>query len=113
MNRFNGTDVDLEAATDQLVDEICQRLATLYALVDLPMRTTGPPVDVIRANAAAVISRLAGPQSRPTAVAVARALWPPHLSGHAPPPWWSTPLGALIQRAWGTEPRPRSTPHPP
>ena len=86
---------DFEAATDQLVDEICQRLTSLYALLDTSLADRGPPLADIRAHASEIIRRLASPNGS-TAALVARTLWPPQPAEQVPVPWWETPLGTLI-----------------
>jgi hypothetical protein len=99
MNRPNGCDGNLEAATDQLVDEICQRLASLYTLLDASVAEDGPALHEIRAHAGEIVRRLDGPGGRAAATLVARILWTPHSGHQAPDWWWETPLGALIQQA--------------
>ena len=103
MNRQNGCDGDLDAATDQLVDEICQRLTSLYTLLDASVAEDGPTLHEIRAHASEVVRRLDGPDGRATATLVARILWAPHSGHQAPGWWWDTPLGALIHEASTTQ----------
>ena len=57
MNHPAQIAVDLEEATDQLLDEICQRPSTIYALVNRSLDENGPPVDEIRQHAATLIDR--------------------------------------------------------
>jgi hypothetical protein len=102
MNCSNGPVADPEAATDQLVDEICQRLAALYSLVNLSLAEAGPPVAEIRTYATEIVSRLSRPAPRAVASAIARALWPVPSGVHVPPGWWTTPLGALIAQSLDT-----------
>jgi len=96
MNRSNGAVADLDRATDQLVDEICQRLDALYSLVNTTLTESGPPIDHIRRHAADVVRRVAHPHSHAEAIEVARTLWPQRSSAHVPVSWWTTPLGTLI-----------------
>jgi hypothetical protein len=96
MNRSNGLVSDLEAPTDQLVDEICQRLSSLYAMLDASLADVGPTVDDIRAHAGEVIRRLTGPNGQTTATLIARTMWPPQPGKQVPVLWWDTPLGKLI-----------------
>ena len=99
MNCPLGCERDLEAATDQLVDEICQRLTSLYTLLDASVADDGPTLHEIRAHASEVVRRLDGPDGRTTAALVERILWTPR-SGHQAPGWWrDTPLGILIRQA--------------
>jgi hypothetical protein len=99
MNRFDDPVADPEAATDQLVDEICQRLAALYSLVNLSFAEAGPPVEDIRMYAAEIVRRLARPDGRAVAISTSRTLWPHPASGAVPPDWWRTPLGALMSQS--------------
>jgi hypothetical protein len=92
-----ATDADvLERATDQLVDEICQRLTALYTLLDASVADDGPTPDDIRDRAAQVVRRLVGTDGPDTAALVAKILWPPQPGRHVPSQWWDTPLGGLI-----------------
>jgi hypothetical protein len=114
MNRAIDRVADSEAATDQLVDEICQRLATLFSLVDLSLGEAGPPVAAIRRCAAELVGRLTGPTSPSVALSIARALWPVASGVHIPPAWWTTPLGALLARSLDTRvPAPAGMASPP
>ena len=97
MNDQNGRDSDLEAATDQLVDEICQRLTSLYALLDTSLADDGPNLHDIRAHASEVVRRLRGPSGDAAAAHVARILWPPQPGRQVPGRWWDTPLGRLLE----------------
>ena len=99
MTTSSAAVVDLEAATDQLVDEVCARLTALYGLLDISVSETGVPVDVIRSRATEVVRRLASSQPRVAAGAIARALWPLQTATQVPPNWWDTPLGTVIARA--------------
>jgi len=90
---------DPEAATDQLVDEICQRLSAVYSLVDLSLAEAGPPVEDIRTCAADVVRRLIEPEGRAVAISTACTLWPHPSSAAVPPAWWRTPLGVLISQS--------------
>jgi hypothetical protein len=90
--------VDLERATDQFVDEICQRLTALHACVNTSLAEVGPPIDDIRRHASALVDRLSQPDPV-TAIAVACTLWPPQPGAHVPASWWATPLGRLIASA--------------
>ena len=99
MNRSNGPVIDLEAATDQLVDEICQRIASLYALLDTSLADRGPAPENIRIHAGEHIDRMSGARGPTTAAALARTLWPPRPGEQIPASWWSTPLGRLILTA--------------
>ena len=99
MNCPNGCDSDLEAATDQLVDEICQRLTSLYTLLDASVAEDGPTLHEIRAHAGEVVRRLHGPEGPAAATLVARILWTPDSGHRAPGWWWDTPLGALLEQA--------------
>jgi hypothetical protein len=99
MNCANGCDGDLEAATDQLVDEICQRLTSLYTLLDASVAEDGPTLHEIRTHAGEIVRRLQGPDGRAAATLVARILWTPQSGHRAPGWWWDTPLGTLIQQA--------------
>lgn len=98
MNRSVPDAVDLERATDQLVDEICQRLTTLHTCVNTSLAEVGPAIEDIRRNAPAVVERLSHADAR-TAIAVARTLWPPQPGAHVPTSWWTTPLARLIATA--------------
>ena len=91
--------VDLEAATDQLVDELCNRLTALYGLLGTTLTETGPAVEDVRAQATELACRLHGSQSKATAASIARALWSPQLGTQVPRSWWATPLGAVIAAA--------------
>jgi hypothetical protein len=102
MNCPDGPVADPEAATDQLVDEICQRLASLYSLVDLSLAHAGPPVAEIRTCATEIVGRLTLPAPRALAVSITRALWPAPSGVDVPPTWWRTPLGSLIAQSLGT-----------
>jgi len=95
MNCSHDDVEDFEAATDQLVDEICQRLTSLYALLDTTLAEHGPPLADIRTHASEIIHRLASPNGS-TAALIARTLWPPQPAQQVPVPWWETPLGTLI-----------------
>jgi hypothetical protein len=97
MNDQNGRDSDLEAATDQLVDEICQRLTSLYVLLDTSLATDGPNLHDIRTHASEVVRRLRGPSGDVAASLVARILWPPQPGRQVPGRWWGTPLGRLLE----------------
>jgi hypothetical protein len=87
---------DLEGATDQLVDEICQRLTALYALVDTSLDDAGPAVEDIRERAVHVVRRLSSSQSQSVARSISGTLWPRPPGLPIPPPWRGTPLGELI-----------------
>jgi hypothetical protein len=99
MNQSSQPVVDIEAATDQLVDEICQRLAALYGLVQTSLTETGPPITDIRAQAVELTHRLNGPKAKGLAAVIARALWPPRAGTQVPRAWWATPLGRLLSNA--------------
>ena len=75
MNRSTGLVADLQGATDQLADEICQRLSALYALVDTSLAEAGPPVEDIRERAEDVVHRLISSQSSVVADSIAQTLW--------------------------------------
>lgn len=99
MNTSSAVVLDLEAATDQLVDEVCARLTALRGLLGIPIIDTAPPVEVIRSRATEVVCGLTSSQPRATAVAIARALWPLQTVTQVPSEWWDTPLGTVIARA--------------
>ena len=95
MNHFDDACVDPEAATDQLVDEICHRLAALYSLVDLSLADAGPPVEDIRIHAAEIVRQLAQPEPSSAATSISRVLWPHPSAAAVPAAWCTSPLGAL------------------
>lgn len=82
---------DIERATDQLVDEICQRLTSLYTLVDASLATNGPTLEDIRAHVNEVVARLVSVDGPATATVIARTLWPPDPDPQIPNRWWNTP----------------------
>ncbi len=96
MNRSDRPVADLEGATDQLVDEICQRLTALYALVGTSLADAGPSVEDIRERADAIVRQLISAQSHAVARSISRTLWPRPPGVPIPAPWQATPLGALI-----------------
>ena len=102
MNQSAEAVVDLEAATDQLVDELCNRLTALYGLLGTTLTETGPAVESVRAQATELACRLHGSQSTATAASIARALWSPQPGTQVPRSWWATPLGAVIAAAVST-----------
>ena len=87
---------DIEAAADQLVDELCHRLTVVYRLLGMSLAEDGPAVRDIRERATALAHELHGPRSARTATAIARALWPRHPDIQVPASWWATPLGTLM-----------------
>jgi hypothetical protein len=98
MNDRVGAIADLEEPTDQLVDEICQRLSSLYALVNTSIADTGPPIERIHLHAAQLVDQRRGPRSATLAGAVARTL-SPLAGGQVPAGSRSTPLGELLTQA--------------
>ena len=102
MSRADGHVDDLEGATDQLVDEIWQRLAALFELVDTSLAEAGPSPHQIRRHAAATIYRLTNLGPASTAETIARTLWSTHSGAGVPAWWWATPLGQLLSRALET-----------
>jgi len=101
MRRSDDPGSGHQRAIDQLVDEICQRLAHLCELVDTPLLEPDLSVKVIRRHAGDVVDRLTAPQARDTAVLVARALWPAEADEGIPLWWRATPLGVMIAAALG------------
>jgi anti-sigma B factor antagonist len=89
--------VDLERATDQLVDEIFQRLTAVHDLID--SSPSAPPPDEIRRRAAALVGRLTDAHPHGIATALTRSLWPPQPDVQIPASWWTTPLGQLVANA--------------
>ena len=96
---MTGVVADHDAATDQLVDEICERLSSLYTLLDTSLTDHGPTVLDIRTHADEVVRRLAGPHGRATATLLARILWPPQPGHQIPAGWWNTPLATVLTHA--------------
>ena len=64
----------VERATDQLVDEICERHIALCSLVDATTPRPGPPVGNVREIAAELIGRLTTPGVQRDAAAIVNAL---------------------------------------
>ena len=99
MNRSDGHAATAEEATDQLVDEICQRLLALDELLDTSIVDTGLRRRDIRRHAADVVERLTDRPSNAAAVLITRTLWPLRPRADVPAWWWATPLGRLISAA--------------
>ena len=99
MNRSDGPVADLDEATDQLVDEIGQRVVALDELLDTSIIDTGLSLEEIRRHAAEVVERLTDRKENAVAVLVTRALWPTQPGADVPAWWWATPLGTLISAA--------------
>jgi hypothetical protein len=105
MSQSREAVVDLEAATDQLVDELCHRFTDLYGLLGIALAETGVAVEDIRAHATELAHRLNGPDATATAVSIARTLWS-QPGTPVPRSWWATPLGALLTERASEGPTP-------
>ena len=88
---------DVDAATEQLYDELFARVVAIVAVVPCLRATTGsvPENELVRA-AGRVVSALRCDHDPDAARRLIGDLWPtntPPQAGHA---WWSTPLGTIL-----------------
>jgi len=88
----------LDAATEQLYDELFARIVAITDIVPSSRTTIGPPAthgELVGVASRAVTSLRSG-DDQDAARRLIRGLWPTNTvppAGHA---WWSTPLGRIL-----------------
>jgi hypothetical protein len=88
----------LDAATEQLYDELFARIVAIADIVPGSRVTIGPLVThgELVAVASQALTSLLSRHDRDAAEQLIRGLWPTHTAPHAGHAWWSTPLGTIL-----------------
>ena len=88
----------LDAATEQLHDELLARITTIADLVPSLRATTAPlPLHgELEGVASRAVTSLRSRCDPDAAEQLIRGLWPTNTAPHAGHPWWSTPLGRIL-----------------
>ncbi len=87
---------DPERPVDQFVDEVCDRISELHALLDLDRDGVDPMI--ARRAAHKVLTALRSDRAPDVASQLVTALWSTTRGGHVPAGWLTTPLGELVDR---------------
>jgi hypothetical protein len=93
----------LDAATEQLYDELLARITTIADFVPSLRATTAPrPLHgELEGVASRAVTSLRAGHEPDAAKQLIRDLWPTNTAPHAGHAWWSTPLGRILaDRAW-------------
>jgi hypothetical protein len=88
----------LDAATEQLYDELLARIAAIADIVPSLRATTRPlptPGELVGVANRAVTSLRSG-HDPDAARRMIGTLWPTNTAPHAGHAWWSTPLGSIL-----------------
>ncbi len=88
----------LDAATEQLHDELLARIVAITDIVPASGVTTGPLAThgELVAVASRAVTSLRSRHDPDAAGQLIRGLWPTNTAPHAGHAWWSTPLGRIL-----------------